>query len=252
MTEVQTKSYFFIYTIKLWNAWPQDAVVAKRVWGLKSKSEEFTEENASDGYRMERHCCWFSEKITRERARETALRLHCYPLPWMLTVGACHKENTGLDRPSAWLCTAILVFLTSLYISPWRQQEIHTFCPVEPSLKQVKDKKKAHGNPNRKHSANTEAQAGACRATSLHAPWDLKESSATCSQSSDADRQWSDLILSLFFFFPLQIMAELILIFWKQGYTWAKTTQQWTRSVTDSNSLSLIRQASTQGILLRF
>lgn len=31
MTEVQTKSYFFIYTIKLWNAWPQDAVVAESV-----------------------------------------------------------------------------------------------------------------------------------------------------------------------------------------------------------------------------
>lgn len=127
--------------------------------------------------------------------------LHCYPLPWMFAVAACDKENTGPDGPSVWLCIVIVMFLTSLYISPWRWQKGHTFCPVESSLKQVKGKQKnAHGNPNRKHSTNTEAQVGACRATSLHAPWDLKGTSATCSQSTDADRQWNDLIL--FFFSP--------------------------------------------------
>lgn len=63
MTQVQTKSYFFIYTIKLWNAWPQDAAVAKSTWGLKSKSEEFAEEKSADGYQIEKHCCWFSEQM---------------------------------------------------------------------------------------------------------------------------------------------------------------------------------------------
>jgi len=68
--------------------------------------------------------------------------LHCYPLPWMFAVAACDKENTGPDGPSGWLCIVIVMFLTSLYISPWRWQKGHTFCPVESSLKQVKGKQK--------------------------------------------------------------------------------------------------------------
>lgn len=48
----------------------------------------------------------------------------------------------------------------------------------------------------------TEAQAGACRAAPLHAPWDLKETSATFSQKDN----------EMIFFFPVQIGADLMLI----------------------------------------
>lgn len=134
MTEVQTKSYFFIYTIKLWNAWPQDAVVAKSVWRLKSKSEESAGEKCADGYQTEGHCCWFIEQMGCKSLGEGPERLlwgsiiillHCSYLPaWTFAVALCHCEDTGVDGPLVWLCTVILTFLTCLCTSsPWRWQK---------------------------------------------------------------------------------------------------------------------------------
>lgn len=158
MTEVQTKSYFFIYTIKLWNAWPQDAAVAKSTWGLKSKSEEFTEEKSTDGYQIERHCCWFSEQMGCKSLGEgperllwgcVVIRFHCSCLlPRTFAVALCQREDAALDGPLVWLCMAVVMFLVYLQNScAWRWEKIilskiiYFFVWLMSSLKQMEGKK---------------------------------------------------------------------------------------------------------------
>lgn len=161
--------------------------------------------------------------------------LHCYPVPWMFAVAACDKENTGPDGPSVWLCIVIVMFLTSLYISPWRWQKGHTFCPVESSLKQVKGKQK---------KMLMEIQTGSTLQTQrhrlvpaellvfmLHGTW-----KGPLLPAAKAQMQTDNEMISFYFFFPPGKMANPMLIFWKLGHTSAVATQQWARSVTDSNS----------------
>lgn len=120
MTQVQTKIYFFVYTIKLWNAWPQDAAVAKSAWWLKSKSEEIAGEKFTDGYQIERHCCWFSEQMGCKSLGEGPERLlwecviiclHCScPLPWIFAVAPCQRRSCARWTTGLTLCGHCYVF----------------------------------------------------------------------------------------------------------------------------------------------
>lgn len=134
MTQVQTKSYFFIYTIKLWNAWPQDAAVPKSTWGLKSKSEEFAEEKSVDGYQIEKHCCWFSEQMDCKSLGEGPERLlwGCviYVFALFFPTDACCCPMSGRRYCTrwttlVWLCTVPAMFLIYLQNSyAWRWEKI--------------------------------------------------------------------------------------------------------------------------------
>lgn len=157
MTQVQTKSYFFIYTIKLWNAWPQDAAVAKSTWGLKSKSEEFAEEKSADGYQIERHCCWCSGKMGCKSQGEGPERLlwgcvimcsHCCPLPRTFAIALCRREDATLNGPLAWfrlVITMLLVYLQNSYAWRWEKiilsNIIYLFVWLMSSVKQMEGKK---------------------------------------------------------------------------------------------------------------
>lgn len=180
-------------------------------------------------------------------------------LPWTFAVALCHRADTVLDGPLVWLCM-IVMFLVYLQDScAWKREKImlsksiYLFVWLMSSLKQMEGKK-CSWKSNQEALCKQSGTGWCLQSCYSSCPGDPKETSATCSQSTDAEGQWN--YLRFFFFFLLQIMADLMFIVWKLRNTWAVAAQHWARIMTDSNSPRLIysdeTQASTQGKLPGF